>query len=97
MAIITVWGIGYTIAIIFQCQPIRGVFLTYLPNRKCVERVSGIVMHASFDVGTDVLIYALPIRKMWMLHVPLRQKVVLVGIFMLGALYVIPPLSPGLE
>jgi hypothetical protein len=43
-------------------------------------------MHAAFDVGTDVLIYALPIRKMWMLQVPLRQKILLVGLFMLGAL-----------
>jgi hypothetical protein len=86
MAIIVVWGIGYTVAIIFQCTPVRGVFIWDLPGRKCVERVSGIAMHAAFDVGTDVLIYALPIRKMWMLQVPLRQKILLVGLFMLGAL-----------
>jgi hypothetical protein len=86
MAIIAVWGVGYTIAIIFQCTPVRAAYYPHLPGRKCVERVSGIAMHAAFDVGTDVLIYALPIRKMWMLQVPLRQKVLLVGIFTLGAL-----------
>ncbi|KAA8894442.1 hypothetical protein FN846DRAFT_912909 [Sphaerosporella brunnea] len=84
MTLIVIWGIGFTVAIILQCYPAQAVFRVD-SARKCVNRYGGVIAHAAIDIGTDFLIYALPIPKMLKLQVPLRQKLLLVGLFALGA------------
>ncbi|RYO76489.1 hypothetical protein DL766_008490 [Monosporascus sp. MC13-8B] len=40
------------------------------------------------DLGLDVLIYFLPIPHLWQLHLPIREKLAVIGIFLLGSIWV---------
>lgn len=48
--------------------------------------------NAALNIATDLLVAALPIRRLWKLQLPLRQKIAIVSILTIGWLYVyLPP------
>ena len=91
MVMIVVWGGGFTIAIALQCRPVKAVFKINYPGERCVNTRIGAIIHATVDIFTDVCIYLLPIPLTWGLRMRRRQKVLVVGLFALGALCVYPP------
>jgi len=94
MAAIAIWGVSFTVTIILQCRPVKAIYIINYPGEVCVNRQGGAIAHAGLDIISDLLIYCLPIRKMWALQIPRRQKALVVGIFVLGALYASGPLCP---
>ena len=70
---------------IFQCAPI---FKAWDPvgniTEHCLNGNACLLTHAGFDIFQDAVIYILPMKMLYELQVPLRQKIALVIIFALG-------------
>jgi len=49
--------------------------------------------NAALNITTDLLVAVLPVRQLWTLQIPKRQKIALLIILTLGWLYVSRPLD----
>src|SRR5690606_17906395 len=87
-------ALGTTIFAIFACNPVDfhwnphryGSFHPGLPGKgvKCFDLMTMLVWFGGINAVTDVLTLLLPMPLVWRVQLPLRQKVVLGGIFALG-------------
>ncbi|KAK7409600.1 hypothetical protein QQX98_008195 [Neonectria punicea] len=89
----SVWYIIRTFMVIFQCIPVQAYWDKSIDDAKC--RING----AKFFLGTvlthslmDLLILTLPIMEVARMHLPLGQKLAVVGLFAAGSMYVHTPL-----
>ena len=75
---------------IFQCIPVSGFWDRFLATPdapKCgVEVTKFFEANSIPNIITDVAILILPIPYIWKLHLPTKQKLGLITIFILGAL-----------
>jgi hypothetical protein len=72
--------------VIFACDPIAGSWdLSLAATAKCVDKKSFYVGGSVPNVITDVILVILPLPYVWRLHASVAQRVVLGGIFALGA------------
>lgn len=83
------WGVAYTFVYIFQCVPVEQVFTTSIgePGRRCWSQAA----NQSFAISSivlDVVILIMPMPSIWELQMPVRQKLVVTGIFLLGTVVV---------
>ena len=80
------WWIGFTVLNFNLCTPLRDIW-DLSPNNKhdCVGGPHYIINGIS-NVLTDVLILCLPIRIVWGMLLPVRAKVGLSLVFLLGSL-----------
>ncbi|KAF2087503.1 hypothetical protein K490DRAFT_3203, partial [Saccharata proteae CBS 121410] len=76
--------------IIFYCWPVDRKWTTD-PSRTCPESASRINywLTITFNISSDVLIIFLPITMVFRLHLPVRQKFGVAGVFCLGFIVVI--------
>lgn len=54
----------------------------------CIDVNSFYFANAGIHILTEILIYLLPIRTLWNLHLPARQKLGLCGLLSVGAMSV---------
>ncbi|RYP55422.1 hypothetical protein DL769_010185 [Monosporascus sp. CRB-8-3] len=84
------WGIAYTFATALQCTPVSTIWnefeLDY--GTSCVRVQALYFSIAVSDLILDVLIYLLPIPHLCQLHLPMREKLAVVGIFLLGSIVI---------
>jgi hypothetical protein len=82
-------NIGMLIAVFFatvlQCIPINKTWEPDM-NGTCIDRRVLFTVSSSFNIMTDVLILALPLRIFIDLKIPKRTKIALMFIFLLGFL-----------
>lgn len=78
------------IVIVLQCIPISKAW-DPIGNTSghCINGNAFIFAHAGLDIFQDVVVYILPMKMLYALHVPLRQKIALVLIFALGGFVII--------
>lgn len=87
ISVVTLWALGFTAAIVAQCNPIKAVWTINYPGEKCLHIKAGVIAHATLDICTDFFIYILPIPKVLSLQLPRRQKHLLVGLFAVGGMW----------
>ncbi|KAJ3568472.1 hypothetical protein NPX13_g6411 [Xylaria arbuscula] len=77
--------IGVFFGVVFQCIPISK---TWEPNLEgtCVDRRVLFTVLSSFNIFTDILMLALPLRIFISLKIPRRTKIALMFVFLLGFL-----------
>lgn len=85
LAIVVSSGISTTFATIFQCTPTAKSWNKTVPG-KCIDNTKFWLANAAINIGTDILTLALPIREVFKLHLKLQEKLMLLGMFMLGGL-----------
>ncbi|KAF4432314.1 Satratoxin biosynthesis SC1 cluster protein 4 [Colletotrichum fructicola] len=86
MVVIFLWGLSQTFVAFLQCIPLEAVW-DHKIESKCIKNIAIIwYFNGTFNIVTDFIIITLPIPKIWQLQMPRTQKVVLVGVFMLGLL-----------
>lgn len=90
---------GSMLQIFLICTPFERNWNPTLPGHCASQNVAFSTIGA-FNLLTDVMIMALPIRFVWKLQMSLATKLAVVGIFGLGILYVFfallfPPGSPS--
>jgi 1-acylglycerone phosphate reductase len=87
MGIVVAWSIGGVGATIWQCVPIAGAWNKSL-GATCIDSNKFWVAYAVMNILTDVMVLILPIPSILRLQLKPRDKVLVIGIFTLGGLYV---------
>ncbi len=82
------YSIGFFMAI-FSCRPRRKIWYP-MTEGTCIEWAPGQLVNSVINIVTDVLILVLPMREVWRLQMPRKQKVGLIAIFAVGSLYALP-------
>ena len=82
----------YTAGLIFQCNPIRKAWRTFLPGT-CINQRAAQLASAVFNTFSDFAILILPMRAIWELKLPSGQKMGVLAVLGAGLLYV--PFHPG--
>ena len=88
MSIVVAWTIASVMTSIFQCSPVQFAY-----NKKahgghgtCIDLGKFWYANAGYNIGTDLIIIAMPIFVIRTLQLPKRTKIALCGIFALGIL-----------
>lgn len=84
-AVVTAQALANTLTAAFQCSPIQKAWESTLPG-KCVDINAYYLANAALNIVTDVLTYTLPMKVIFSLQVPRKQKIALGFILCLGLL-----------
>ena len=84
------WGISTFFAAAFQCSPASFYWTKYTRKTQgtCIDLTSLLLVTASTNIVTDVALLILPMPLVWKLNIERPQKFAVLGIFLLGGLYV---------
>lgn len=74
---------------VFQCAPIARAWDTRIPGT-CINLKASFIGNAVPNIITDILILSLPVRVVWGLHASITHRLSVIGIFLLGSLFVYP-------
>ncbi|KAH8588161.1 hypothetical protein B0O99DRAFT_747042 [Bisporella sp. PMI_857] len=83
-----IWTISYFFGNIFGCVPLKGNWI-HDPNGKCIDFFMFYKSMVISDVILDGLVLMIPWYPVWKLNMPIRQKVTVCGIFLLGGFVVL--------
>ncbi|OOG00782.1 hypothetical protein ASPCADRAFT_202615 [Aspergillus carbonarius ITEM 5010] len=87
LTIIAVFTLSGTLALVFQCRPVKAAYDKTLGNASCyptetsygILLIQGVIMFV-----LDVSILALPIRPIWQLQMPVRKRLLVLGLLCVG-------------
>lgn len=83
------WFLAESCAGILQCRPFHAAFdPELLFTDHCIDLQAYYWGVTAANFALDIIIICLPIREVWQLQLTLRQKLGLVGVFLLGGLFV---------
>lgn len=81
------WAVAAILALIFQCHPISGLWnpdLTF--SNQCFNLSMYYSSVSGSNMALDIVVLCLPLWMVWHLKLDAAQKVMLSGLFALGAL-----------
>ncbi|KAJ4990692.1 hypothetical protein SVAN01_03923 [Stagonosporopsis vannaccii] len=85
MVIVSVWGTITIFTAIFSCVPVQAYWrVTEQANATCVHRLALWYTNASVNIFTDLMVAVIPVRGIWCLQIPRRQKFALLGVLTIG-------------
>lgn len=85
MTICVIQTIGTIAGLIFKCWPIKLSWDPRVPGQ-CVDARLFYWTITGVNVGTDVLVFVLPIPMIWPVQMTFRQKATLIVMFAVGLL-----------
>lgn len=90
MGFVVLPALACVLASIFQCSPIHKAWDAHgtVPG-SCINVNSLFLANAGLDIFQDALIYILPMRMLYQIKIPKRQKMGLMLVFAVGALAVV--------
>ncbi|KAH7324730.1 hypothetical protein B0I35DRAFT_475953 [Stachybotrys elegans] len=88
MAFVALTGFTCTVAGLFQCDPIEKAWRTQLPGT-CFNVVALFMSNAALNIFQDIVIYLLPVPMLWRVQVPLKQRIALICVFVVGGFVVV--------
>ncbi|KAK6500136.1 hypothetical protein TWF481_010491 [Arthrobotrys musiformis] len=78
-------GVAYTFMVIFYCLPIRAYWQPFdFPDAKCLNDGYALVSNAAVNIALDSWLWIMPLPVVCKVHLPVRQRVGLIGVFALG-------------
>ncbi|KFY95103.1 hypothetical protein V498_03520 [Pseudogymnoascus sp. VKM F-4517 (FW-2822)] len=77
-------GLVLTLLNIFQCRPVSNTFNVHNDPAECIPIITLYLTSTPITIVTDVIILVLPIPMLTGMHMPRRQKNILVFTFALG-------------
>ena len=77
------WWSVVILLTVLQCQPISYVWDRSIPGR-CIDLQTMYYGFTISNMGLDITICFMPIRLLWKLQLPVRQRVLLIFILLLG-------------
>jgi hypothetical protein len=81
------WMIAFVFGFIFQCIPVDQVWKSQHGKRKHCIGIDANYAYAVSSVILDVLTLSMPWPMIWRLHMQLKKKIAVTGIFLLGGMY----------
>ena len=88
IAVVTDTAIASVTASIFQCTPVRKAWYSDIDG-SCIDVNALFFANAGLDIFQDAFIYILPMRMLYQLQVPRRQKIALILVFAVGGFVVV--------
>lgn len=86
------YSICQAVLSVIYCKPVKALW-DHQTESKCINFDDVLVVLSSLNIGTDIFILCLPVPQLWKLVMSKRQKCNLIGIFLLGGLFVSTPSS----
>lgn len=87
LAIIAIFSIWVVLSTVFGCWPIEANWnLKDRANSVCLNSQAVAYANASIGIVVDLILLAVPIALLRNLHIPKRQKYIVLGVFGIGAL-----------
>lgn len=86
--LVIVWGIGFFFSILFECVPIDLSLKAPpgTPGVYCINQTANFWALSISDVVVDLIILIIPIPFVWKLKMPVRHKIAVSVMFLLGAM-----------
>jgi hypothetical protein len=88
IGVIFAWSFTFFLGTLLQCHPHWewnwapiGIFLT-----QCTNTLDMLTVFTATDLTTDFIIMLMPVPLIWRLHLPIRKKIGVTSIFMVGLL-----------
>ncbi|KAI5781944.1 hypothetical protein EDC01DRAFT_235044 [Geopyxis carbonaria] len=78
--------VSNVLVVVFQCKPIVATWDLRVRNGTCINIIAFYYSNSALNILTDFAVYVLPMRMLWNIQLPIRQKISLCGIFGLGAI-----------
>ncbi len=79
-------GAAFILATIFQCTPVSYFWDQTAEKHTCISQEPFWLAYTLINILTDVYVLALPIREVWALHLPNKDKIAILGVFFVGCL-----------
>ena len=92
MVVVILTGLACTIAGIFQCDPVARAWDANIDGT-CFDQPALFFANGGLNIAEDLVLYILPTRVLWGMNLPLKQRIALVGIFVVGGLTIIAGIS----
>lgn len=90
MAIVIISAFASLLACIFQCSPIHKAWdTTGLVEGTCINVNALFYANAGLDIVQDLIIYILPMKMLYQIQIPRRQKYALIIVFAIGGFVVV--------
>lgn len=88
ITIVTGWLISFFFVIVFQCTPIASQWqnLEIMNQKNCVSQQPFYYANSITDLLTDLMVLVLPLPMVARLQMPIKQKLAVTGMFLLGSL-----------
>lgn len=84
---VVAWAIASILALIFQCHPISGLWNPDLTlGNQCISLSLYYSTVSGLNMALDIVTLCLPLWMVWHLKLDSSQKIMLSGVFALGAL-----------
>ncbi|KAI1127238.1 hypothetical protein F5Y10DRAFT_243191 [Nemania abortiva] len=98
MVIVILTGLTTSIAGFFQCSPIARAWNADIPGT-CFNQPALFFTNAGLNIVEDLILYVLPTKLLWSMNLPLKQRIALVGVFVIGGVTIIAGIVrlPSLE
>jgi hypothetical protein len=88
---VCLWACAQAVLLGLSCLPISYIVPSMAAT--CLDTLPIWYFSSGMSMATDIAIFCIPISSVLKLQLPLRQRIVVLGIFGLGFLYVPPPLT----
>lgn len=90
MAFVILTSFSFVIATIFQCTPISKAWEQPVTSKgHCIQVNAMFYANAGLDIFQDLLIYVLPMKMLYSIQIPRRQKFALMIVFAVGGFVVV--------
>jgi hypothetical protein len=85
LGVVVAWTVAFFFATLFQCYPITA-FVEPFYGKKCIDTIAFWYAGGITDIVLDFIILILPIPMVLGLQLPLKQKLAVLLLFLLGSL-----------
>ncbi|KAL4804955.1 hypothetical protein BDV18DRAFT_161354 [Aspergillus unguis] len=75
-----------TFVTIFRCRPINKAWDVLVTDGRCLDTFRLIAVSSAINAVSDIIIFILPQPRIWKLHMPMKKKLALSGVFSFGLL-----------
>lgn len=87
IALIVSWGLAYMIALFLACRPLKIYWETFQYNPpNCIDQNASTFSFSITNLVTDLMVLVLPMRVLWMLQLPIRERLILIALMNIGLL-----------
>ncbi|MCJ1402686.1 hypothetical protein MMC11_005907 [Xylographa trunciseda] len=84
MVFVVLWGSSVILCAFLLCKPFAFNWDQTIPGGSCGNQILSYIITGAFNIVTDFMILCLPMRMVWYLHVPRKNKIALFGMFGIG-------------
>ncbi|EON64309.1 hypothetical protein W97_03540 [Coniosporium apollinis CBS 100218] len=89
---VAVGWVATEIAFFTNCRPFNGYWAVPPPNPECTTLRRYAYVQAAFNLTSDVCMILIPVPMVLRLRLPLKQKIILAGVFSMGTFVIIAAL-----